>query len=101
MPAAASSVAPIEHRYPRSCRPCPATPTPPRGRAPLRGALLVVSERNDKVVRGGRSEEERVDPIEHTAVPAEQPAGVLHLEIPLQGRFEEIAEDGCDHHHEP
>ena len=41
-------------------------------------------------------EEERVDPVEHAAVPPEQLAGVLHLQIALERRLEEVTGRACE-----
>src|SRR5579859_2654925 len=54
--------------------------------------LSVEAVCDDEEVRGGCCEEQRVDAIEHSAVAAEEPSGVLHLEIALQRRLEEVAE---------
>ena len=45
----------------------------------------------DHVERRHGGEEQRVDPVEHAAVAAEQPARVLHLQVALERRLEEVA----------
>ena len=55
------------------------------------------AEGADDEVRGRRGEEERVDAVEDAAVAAEEPPGVLHVEVALERRLEEVADDRrCD-----
>src|SRR5579862_7180276 len=59
----------------------------------------VEAERADDEIRGRSCEEERVDAVEDAAVAAEEPSRVLHVEIALEGRLEEVADDrSCDDH---
>jgi membrane-associated phospholipid phosphatase len=53
------------------------------------------SDEDEADVVGGRGgEQERVDPVEHAAVGAEQRAAVLHAGGPLEERLEEVPERG-------
>src|SRR4051812_286108 len=54
---------------------------------------LQIAECAHEVVRRRRREQQRVDAIEHAAVPAEQAPRVLHLHVALQHRLEEVAGD--------
>src|SRR5438309_6723931 len=57
---------------------------------------LAVVKAEHEVIRGGRGEEQRVQTVEHAAVAAEQAARVLHLQVALQHRLEQIAGQGRD-----
>ena len=53
-------------------------------------------KREDREVGRRRREEERVEPVEHAAVAAEQAAAVLHARVALQQRLEQVAERAGD-----
>ena len=58
---------------------------------------LVEAVGDDEEVRSRRREEQPVDPVEHAAVPAEKPSRVLHLEVALQRRLEQVADHLREH----
>src|SRR4051812_37261837 len=60
---------------------------------------LQLPERSHHVVRRDPREEERVDPVEHATVTAQEATRVLHLRIALQGGLEEVAERCGDRDH--
>ena len=67
-----------------------------RRSSPLPLQLALGREREDREVGRRRSEEERVEPVEHAAVAAEQRAAVLHARVALQQRLEQVAERAGD-----
>ena len=60
--------------------------------APVRSGV----ERENREVGGGRGEDDRVDPVEDAAVAQQDPPGVLHAEVALDHRLEEVAGDRGD-----
>ena len=53
-------------------------------------------QREQAVERGGTGDQQAVDPVEHAAVAAEQPARVLDPDVPLDERLQQVADDGRD-----
>ena len=63
-------------------------------RASASPAVQAATRPNATIVKyaAGAGEEQRVDPVEHASVPAEQAPGVLHLHVALDRRLEQVAD---------
>ena len=73
----------------------------PPSAARHRSDALSEAERDDAEVRRRGGEEQRVEPVEHAAVAAEQGARVLHARVALEHRLEQVAERRRDRDHAP
>ena len=69
---------------------CPIDPVDPRMAMRFTGEGRSARYRT-KIVEHRRGEQQRVDPIEHAAVPGNQRRAVLHARAPLQHRLEQVA----------